>query len=118
MRNGKNGTSKVRKGRDQVVASSGNVFQDIGVSHPEEALYKADLAAKIAEIIDDRGLTQQKAAAVLGIDQPGVSKLLRGQLRGYSCERLLGFLVTLNRSVEIRVNSGRSRKPQIQAVLV
>ena len=84
-------------------ASSGNVFVDLGVDAPEEALAKAELTAKISEIIAAKGLTQQAAAKVLGIDQPKVSALLRGKLTGFSTERLIRFLNALGRDVEIVV---------------
>jgi len=61
--------------------SSGNVFADLGVKNPEEALVKARLAHVISEAISARGMTQVDAAAFLGIDQPRVSRLVRGQLK-------------------------------------
>ncbi len=83
--------------------SSGNVFRDLGVSHPEEALAKAELAARIAEIVERRKLTQAAAAGVLGVDQPKVSALMRGRLTGFSTDRLLRFLLALGSDVEIVV---------------
>ncbi len=91
-----------RQGR--VKLSSGNVFSDLGVDAPEEALAKAELAFRISEIIEARALTQAAAAAILGIDQPKVSALLRGRLTGFSMERLIRFLTTLGRDVEIVVS--------------
>lgn len=58
------------------------MFKDLGVSAPEEALAKAELTAKVAEIIAGRKLTQAAAAEILGVDQPKVSALLRGRLAG------------------------------------
>lgn len=81
--------------------SSGNVFEDIGVDNPAEALVKAQLASKIVSIIKHRHLKQKDAALVLGIDQPKVSKLQRGQLRDFSLQRLIGFVMLLDRDVEI-----------------
>ena len=46
-------------------------------------------------------LTQSRAAHILGIDQPKISRLLRGQLSGFSTERLIHFLTLLGRDVEI-----------------
>ncbi len=89
--------------RSDYKLSSGNVFADLGVDAPEEALAKAELTIKISEIIEARGLTQAAAAKVLGIDQPKVSALLRGKLTGFSTERLIRFLNTLGRDVEIVV---------------
>ena len=84
--------------------SSGNVFKDLGVTNPEEALTKASLAASIARALRRRKLTQKAAAQLLGIDQPRVSKLLRGHLKDYSIERLMLFLVRLGHDVEISVH--------------
>ncbi len=86
-------------------ASSGNVFKDLDLPAPEEALAKAELTAKIAEIIASKGLTQSAAATLLGIDQPKVSALLRGRLSGFSTDRLLKFLTTLGRDVEIVIGA-------------
>ena len=51
-----------------VKKSSGNVFEDLQVTKPAEALAKAELARQIVNIIKERGLTQTKAAKILGID--------------------------------------------------
>jgi predicted XRE-type DNA-binding protein len=72
--------------------SSGNVFADIGLPNPEEALVKAELADRISTVIRNRGLTQTQAARMLGIDQPKISALIRGRLTPFSIERMLRFL--------------------------
>jgi predicted XRE-type DNA-binding protein len=64
------------------------VFADLGLAHPEDRLAKAELARRISEIIAERRLTQLEAAALLGIDQPKISALVRGRLGGFSLERL------------------------------
>lgn len=85
------------------VVSSGNVFADLGLPNPEELLAKAELANKISVIIQERKLTQAKAAKLLGIDQPKVSMLLRGHLTGFSIERLMRFLLLLGQDIKITV---------------
>jgi predicted XRE-type DNA-binding protein len=82
---------------------SGNVFADLGLADPEEALAKAELARQIGALLAERGLTQAQAAALLGVDQPKVSALVRGRLEGFSLDRLLRFLLALDRDVEIVV---------------
>lgn len=89
--------------RKDHVIGSGNVFEDIGRPRPAEALAKAELARKIAELIAERRLTQAAAAALLDIDQPKVSALVRGRLAGFSLDRLVRFLVQLGSDVEIIV---------------
>lgn len=90
-----------------------NIFADIGLSNPEEHLAKAELAWRIAVTIRGRRLTQARAARLLKIDQPKISRLLRGQLSGFSTERLMHFLTLLGSDVEIvvRRRPAKSRRP-------
>jgi predicted XRE-type DNA-binding protein len=95
----------------EVEEGSGNVFADIGLPNPEGRLAKADLASRIAETIRTRRLTQTRAAHIMKIDQPKISRLLRGHLSGFSTERLMHFLTLLGRDVEIVVRrTSRSRR--------
>ena len=89
--------------------SSGNVFSDLGVKNPEEALVKARLAHVISEAITARGMTQADAAAFLGIDQPKISRLVCGQLAGFSLDRLFRFVTLLGSDIKITVVGGRSK---------
>lgn len=91
------------------VAGSGNVFKDVGVPNAEEHLVKAQLVFKIDTIMKDRRLKQVEAADLFGIKQPDVSKMLRGEFRQFSVERLLRFLVALDQDVEIVVKPHRDR---------
>lgn len=97
--------------KTKVEQGSGNVFADLGRADADEALLKARLAQRIAAVIEKRGLSQGEAAAVLGIDQPKVSKLLRGRLQEFSVDRLLRFLNALDQDVQITVKQKpRSRR--------
>ena len=84
----------------QVEPSSGNVFADLGLPNAAGRLAKAELAHRICEIIAERRLTQARAAALFGVDQPKVSALVRGKLAGFSTERLCRFLNALGRDVD------------------
>ena len=87
----------------KIEEGSGNVFADLGLQDAEEFESKAQLAHRIGEIVRGRHLTQAEAAEVLGATQPMVSRLLNGQLHGFSLERLVRFLNALDRDVEIVV---------------
>lgn len=91
--------------------STGNVFADLGFQHPEEELAKAQLVLQIVELVRARRLTQEQAAELLGLPQPKVSLLLRGQTRGFSTDRLIRFLNRLGQDVDIVVRA----KPAAQA---
>ena len=83
--------------------STGNVFADIGLPNADEHLVKAKLVLKIDTLMRERGLKQVEAAALLGVKQPDISKMLRGDFRQFSVERLMRFLVALGQDVEIAV---------------
>lgn len=87
--------------------SSGNVFSDIGLPNPDEHLIKAKLVFKIDTLLREQGLKQVEAAERLGVKQPDVSKLLNGDFRQFSVERLMRFLVALGQDVEIVVKPHR-----------
>ena len=86
---------------DKVHRGSGNVFADIGVAHPERVLARAQVMARIADMIRERGLTQQRAAVLLGIPQSKVSCLMNGKLSMFSLDHLFELLNALDRDVEI-----------------
>jgi predicted XRE-type DNA-binding protein len=90
--------------------SSGNVFADIGFANDQEMLVKANLALKISEIIAQRRLTQIEAAAVLGMPQPKLSKLLRGQFHGVSETKMLECLNKLGRDIQIVIRKANRDK--------
>jgi predicted XRE-type DNA-binding protein len=97
----------------EVYYGTENVFADIGLPNPEEHLAKAQLAWRITLAIRSRRLTQARAARLLKIDQPKISRLLRGQLSGFSTERLMHFLTLLGSDIEIvvRQNGAKTRRP-------
>ena len=80
---------------------SNNVFADLGFENADEMLVKAQLARQISAIFQDRGWTQAHASEVLGIPQPKLSGMLRGQFRGISETKMLECLTRLGRDVQI-----------------
>ncbi|WP_375513720.1 helix-turn-helix domain-containing protein [uncultured Nostoc sp.] len=97
-----------------VQASSGNVFADLGLANPDELLVKAELARQITEIIAKQDMNQVEAAALLGVDQPKISALVRGKLSDFSTERLFRFLNALGCDVEIVVKLKPKSQTQAQ----
>ncbi len=89
---------------------SGNVFADLGRPNAETHLLKAQLVARIDDALRQRRLTQAKAAKLLGLSQPDVSRLLKGDFRDYSLERLLRLLLILGRDVDILVGKPKARR--------
>ena len=96
-------TKKTKTKTVKSAAGSGNVFSDIGFPNPGEMLARSELVRHINKIIAARGLTQVEAAKLLGVNQPKISALKRGQLTDFSVDRLLRFLVALGQEVDVRV---------------
>ncbi|MCZ0945500.1 MAG: helix-turn-helix transcriptional regulator [Gammaproteobacteria bacterium] len=91
-----------------VERGSGNVFADLGFPDADAHLVKADLVSRIDDIVRNRGLTQTEAARLMGLSQPDVSRLLRGDFREYSLERLFRLLNGLGRDIDIVIRQPRS----------
>ena len=87
--------------KEKVHRGSGNIFADIGVAHPERVLARAQVMARISEIIKERSLTQKQAGNLLDLPQSKVSCLMSGKLSMFSLEHLFELLNALDRDVEI-----------------
>lgn len=91
--------------RRKIIRSSGNVFADLGFG-PEEAEHlriRSALMATLRQVIEDRGLTQAKAAALLGVTQPRVSDLVRGKIDLFSIDTLVDMLARAGFQVKLSV---------------
>jgi predicted XRE-type DNA-binding protein len=106
-----------KKKRVIVKRGSGNVFRDLGFPNPEREQLKAQLTLQIYRLIKDRGLTQTEAGKRLGIQQPHVSALMRGQSGAFSVERLMDFLTALGQDVEITVKPTRREQGGLSIVV-
>lgn len=94
----------------KMTKSSGNVFKDLGYTNADEYLLKAKFAVVINNIIKEKNLTQTEAANILGIDQPKVSRLVRGILSGFSIDKLIVFLISLNQDIEVNVKPHKNKR--------
>src|SRR5271170_2293390 len=88
----------------RVTKSSGNVFADLGLPDAEDLLHKSDLVIGMKRIMEGRNLTQTRVAEITGVDQPTLSKLLRGNFSNITVDRLLTMLTKLGHRVTISVN--------------
>ncbi len=84
----KNKDTSIRRG-------TGNIFADLGFPDAETHLLKAQLMSRIQDMLQDRKLTQTEAARIMGVSQPDVSRMLKGQFRDVSVERIMRMLTRL-----------------------
>src|SRR6202171_5798253 len=87
--------------RVKVEVGSGNIFADLGLPDADTHFLKAQIVSEIYRLTNERKLTQAQAGKRLGISQPEVSRMFKGNFREYSIERLMGFLTGFDRDVEI-----------------
>ena len=85
----------------EVTVGSGNVFADLGLPDAEALLVKAQLTYQIAKRIKELKLTQSEAGVRLAVSQPDVSRLMKGRVTGFSTDRLLALLNSLDFNVDI-----------------
>lgn len=87
----------------KIEMSSGNIFADLGLPDAEAHFLKAQIVSEIYRLTHERKLTQSQAGERMGISQPEVSRLFKGNFREYSVDRLMGFLTAFDRDIEIVV---------------
>ena len=89
----------------ELVESCGNVYKDLGFSDDEAAnlLVRSELMLMVRDLIRERGWTQHEAAAQLGVHQPRISDLFKGQIGNFSVDTLMSWLHKLGKDVTISV---------------
>jgi predicted XRE-type DNA-binding protein len=95
----------------------GNIFADLGLPRPEQALLRANLTLQVHRMLKARHLTNVQAGEVLGIKQPHVSLLMRNRSGNFSVERLMEVLTALGSDVEIHVTRARKAHGQMSVVV-
>jgi predicted XRE-type DNA-binding protein len=88
---------------------SGNIFADLGLPNAEEHQLKAALVVQLKRLMAEREIIQTEAAKLVEMIQPDLSKLLSGQFRLVSVEKLMRMLTAFDQDVEITVKPHRKR---------
>ncbi len=93
---------------------AGDFLADQGYANPDETRLKFSLANRIALLIEDMQLSQAKVAAMTGLAQPDISRIVNGSVKSYSVWRLMSVLAALGQDVTVAVH--RSTSPQGRVV--
>ena len=93
----------------RVTPSSGNVFRDLGFprAEAEHLLVRSHLMIAIEQLIEERGLTQARAARLFGVSQPRVSDVVRGRIELFTIDSLVEMLGRAGIGVSIRLETRR-----------
>jgi predicted XRE-type DNA-binding protein len=98
---------------DEVHRGSGNVFADLGLADAEKLKIKTGLVIEIRKAMKNLGLTQQDAAKRMGITQPKVSDMMRGNFTNLSERKLMDCLTRLGYDIEIKVRPSKAEVGQL-----
>ena len=82
-------------------------FEEIGIAMSPLDLLKVKVAAAISRHVQNSGMSQANVAEALGVDQPKVSKLLRGRLDDFSLDRLVSYATVLGHGVDVKISQPR-----------
>jgi predicted XRE-type DNA-binding protein len=111
------GTGMTLKKDPEYEIGSGNVFANLGLDDADELLTRAQLGHAVRLILKAKKLKQREIAALLGIDQAEVSKLMNGQYHLFAEKRLFTFLKALEQKVTIHVSRRRKGDPYQEVTL-
>jgi predicted XRE-type DNA-binding protein len=92
----------------EIHQGSGNVFADLGLPDADKLKIKTGLVIEIRKAMRSRNLTQSEAAKLMGMTQPKVSDMMRGDLSNLSERKLMDCLTRLGFDIEIKVSPAKA----------
>lgn len=103
MNNGDGQKSGKAPSRSSDTVSDGvlDVFGDLGFDLSPEEEFKYAIARTITKLIVSKGYTQVQVARILGVDQGKVSCITRGQLAGFTTDRLIRYVLMLGIDINV-----------------
>ena len=101
-------TKNVNTSESSVQRGSGNVFADLDLPDADLHLLKAELVSRLDDIVRQRSMTQAELARTLDLSRSDVSRLLRGEFREYSLDRLFRCLMALGCDIEIIIRKSHT----------
>ena len=109
--------------RVKMVRGSNNVFRDLGFpgGQARNLLLRSQIMICIEQFVERSGLTQGRAAALLGLTQPRLNALLKGKVDQFSLDALEGFRALIRtspqslrspKSARSRTRTGTALRPR------
>ena len=92
----------------EIEMGSGNVFADVGLPDPDKLKIKSGLVIEITKAVRKLGLSQDEAGRRMGLPQPKVSGLFRGDFANVSERKLMDCLNRLGYDIEIKVKPAKA----------
>jgi predicted XRE-type DNA-binding protein len=91
--------------QDKWIRSSDNIFEDLGFEREEAAVLKikAELMIEIEKVMKTQGLSQARAAEVMGVPRPRLNRMLHGRFDGITIDKMVQILERTGKHVSLKV---------------
>jgi addiction module HigA family antidote len=83
-----------------ITKGSNNVYADLGIPDAEQMLLKSQLAHRITLAIEAKGLSVLEASRIVGLAQPKLKSILRGQFHEVSENEMREYLSRLDHRLD------------------
>ncbi|NMF64064.1 XRE family transcriptional regulator [Brasilonema octagenarum UFV-E1] len=94
-----------------------NVFADLGLEDAEELFTRDKIGIVVLHLLKERNLKQREISDFLGILQPEVSHLMKGEFQRFSEGKLLIFLKRLDTEITLHLHPRHGRKQAAETVV-
>ncbi|MGD0049979.1 MAG: helix-turn-helix transcriptional regulator [Bryobacteraceae bacterium] len=90
---------------------SENVFVDCGFppAEAENLRIRAKMMMALTDYIEEREITQSRAAKIMRVSQPRISDLVRGKIALFTIDTLVNMVTAAGLNVDIDITAGRRR---------
>ena len=90
---------------------SENVFIDCGFppSEAENLRIRAKMMMALTNFIQERKITQSRAARIMGVSQPRISDLVRGKIGLFTIDTLVNMVTSTGLKVDVDIRATRPR---------
>ena len=90
---------------------SENVFIDCGFppAEAENLRIRAKMMMALTGYIQERKITQSRAAIVMGVSQPRISDLVRGKIGLFTIDTLVNMVTAAGLKVDVDITAGRPK---------
>jgi predicted XRE-type DNA-binding protein len=97
--------------------SSGNVFADLGLENASELFTRGKIGIQVLHLLSQRNLKQREISELLGISQPEVSHLMKGEFQRFSEGKLLIFLKRLDTEITLHIRPRHALDQSAETVI-
>ncbi|MBD2168405.1 XRE family transcriptional regulator [Calothrix membranacea FACHB-236] len=98
--------------------SSGNVFADLGLTDASELFTRGKIGIQVLRLLSQRNLKQREISELLGIPQPEVSRLMKGEFQRFSEGKLLIFLKRLDTEITLYLRDRHALGQSAETVIL